>query len=447
MKTLAFPYCSKWFAFSLIAATPSLGFCADVVLQKAPPLTVRQAPAYPENLARYHFGADVKAMPQSVPLTKLQLSSNSQDNNTAEAALLCDDPTTGYELPKGQSSLLVSLANIENIENVSFLNHGAVGDYDIAVSNADVPANSPEWRTVGKGTMTDGAISPKVGPGEAKYVRISFSLTNPGRIASFGVYATPALSDFAMPRPRKVSFAESSSSFALINFNFTDLHARARALYVSSGESDQVNNMIDDQPATVYNFDASDAAPTAVIDLGRERDISRLAAVYSQQPGAIDFYVLRGLPNDLPAEQSSLQPVANVGQRADLPVAIKLGEKDLAKLKPVGSVVSTGEGRASIDFAAVTGRYVMLKWHPANTANQTFSIAQVAAFGPSKPNATTTSEENEIASDKDGKSILDNKDKEAIGEGPIGEGPGGAPPSLPPVPPFSFIPQLPPTSP
>jgi hypothetical protein len=385
-------------------------------------------------------------MPQSVPLTKLQLSSYSQDSNTAEAALLCDDPTTGYELPVGQSSLLVSLANIENVESLSFLNRGAVGDYTVAVSNADVPANSPEWRTVGKGGMTEGAISPKVGPGEAKYVRIGFNLTTPGRIASFGVYATPALSDFAMPRPRKVSFAESSAPFALISFNFTDLHARARGLYVSSGERDQINNMIDDQPGTVYNFAAGDSAPTAVIDLGRERDISRLAAIYAQQQGTVDFYVLRNLPGDLPADQSSLRPIANVGQRADLPVAIKFGEQDLAKLQPVGSVVSNGEGRASVDFSAVSGRYIMLKWHPANTTNAVFSVAQVAAFGPSKPGATTSTE-NEMAAANDGKSILDNKDKEAIGEGPIGEGPGGVPPSLPPAPPFSFIPQLPPVSP
>jgi hypothetical protein len=452
MKMLPFSHFSKWFAFSLIAATPSLAVCADIVLQKAPPLTVRQAPAYPENLARYHFGADVKAMPQSVPLTKLQLSSYSQDNNTSEAALLCDDPTTGYELPHGPSSLFVSLANIENIESLSFLNRGAVGDYTIAVSNADVPATSPEWRTVGKGKMVDGAVSPKVGPGEAKYIKVDFKLTNPGRIASFGVYATPALSDFTMPRPRKVSFAESSSNFALINFNFSDLHARARGLYVSSGESDQVNNMIDDQPATVYNFASGDVAPVAVIDLGRERNVSRMAAIYAQQPGTVDFYVLRSLPGGLPAEQSSMQPISNVSQRVDLPVALKLGEQDLANLKPVGSVVSTGEGHASIDFPAVTGRYIMLKWHPTSMKNEAFSIAQVAAFGPTKASATNPTSEEQAAAVNDGKQVFDGKStldgKEALAEGPeaLAEGPPaeGPPPSLPPGVPFTFIPEVPP---
>ena len=77
-----------------------------------------------------------------------------------------------------------------------------------------------------------------------------------------------------MPRPRKVSFEDNSAGFALINFNFSDVHAKARGLYVSSGDVNQVNYMIDDQPATAYQFASDDAAPTAVIDLGRERNLS-----------------------------------------------------------------------------------------------------------------------------------------------------------------------------
>jgi hypothetical protein len=92
--------------------------------------------------------------------------------------------------------------------------------------------------------------------GEAKYVQLNLKITHPGRIAAFGVYATPALSDFTMPRPRKVSFENESATFALISSNLSDLHTRARGLYVSSGDAAQANNMIDDQPATSYKFAA-----------------------------------------------------------------------------------------------------------------------------------------------------------------------------------------------
>ena len=92
----------------LVSSAPAL-LASEVVLQKVPPLTVDQSPAYPENLARYHLGAMVEAAPQSHPIAHLQLSSNSEDRNAAEAALLCDDPTVGYALPAGKSTLLISL--------------------------------------------------------------------------------------------------------------------------------------------------------------------------------------------------------------------------------------------------------------------------------------------------------------------------------------------------
>ena len=57
-----------------------------------------------------------KPSPDRVRGRSWRLSSNGEDQNASEAALLCDDPTIGYQLPAGQSSILVSLANIENIQ-------------------------------------------------------------------------------------------------------------------------------------------------------------------------------------------------------------------------------------------------------------------------------------------------------------------------------------------
>ena len=319
MKTTTLSSSAKSILFCAALATPSLALAGDLILQKAPPLTVEQAPAYPENVARYHLGAGVTALPQK-GAANLVLSSNGEDRNTSAAALLCDDPTTGYQLPTGKSSILVSLANIENIQSISLLNDGTKGNLSIAVSNADVPASSPEWRELNSQKMSDGPVVAKVGPGEAKYVRLTFNVTESGRIAAFGVFATPAVSDFTMPRLHKTSFEDSSPSFALINFNYTDLHARARALYASSGDLKQANKMIDDQPGSAYEFARGDANPTAVIDLGRERSLTRISAIYANQPGSVDFYVLDRLPvESAAADQSAIQQIADVPQTANLP--------------------------------------------------------------------------------------------------------------------------------
>jgi hypothetical protein len=463
MKALS-PSSISVFALSSCAAlvTSSAAF-ADVLLQKAPPLTVEQAPAYPENLARYHLGARLEASSQKNPIQGLQLSSKAEDKNTAEAALLCDDPTTGYLLPKGVSTLLISLPNIEHVESISFLNSDAKGDLTIATSSAKLTATSPQWHSADvKPDLAAGTVKATVGPTDAKYVKLTFNVTEPGRIAGLGVYSTPAVSDFTMPRPRKASFDEGSETFALITYNFTDIHTKARALYVSSGgDLKKANDMIDDQLATSYNFAADDAAPTAVIDLGKSCTLRRLSAVYAPRQGSVDFYVVDSLPVKQDAETAEfstpeVQTVANTSsavatEAVDLPKTLKITDEAFSKMKPVGSVTNSGsEGRASVDFPATTGRYVLVKWNPASQQDGAFSVAEVAAFGASKRSGNSVASDGKRTMDgkqlADGKDILDNKDIPAEGPPAPAEGPPGAPPGLPQPPPFTFIPQVPPVS-
>lgn len=416
---------------------------SELVLQKVPALTVAQSPAYPENLARYHLGAQVEAAPQSHPIAHLQLSSNSQDQNAAEAALLCDDPTVGYALPAGKSTLLISLPKIENVDRISFLNKGTKAQVTVATANAKLPAESPQWHTVVQQEVGGDSLQASVGPGEAKYIRLTFNTTEPGRIAGFGVYATPRVSDFTAPRTRQLPVQDKSDSFALISYTLTDIHAKARALYVSSGSDlRQANSMIDDQPATAYSFGGDDASPTAVIDLGKVSTLRRLSAVYSPRAGKMDFYVLNTVPGAVGSDSS----------------AVRLDEASLANLKSVGSVLDDGaQGRASIDFPATSGRYVMVRWTGAAQQEASFALAEVAAFGAAGQRQTLLAANTEtsggaIESEQydgktliDGKTMIDTKDMPA--EGPVEAPAEGPPPSLPQPPPFSFVPVLAPISP
>jgi hypothetical protein len=224
------------------------------------------------------------------------------------------------------------------------------------------------------------------------------------------------------------------ASFALINYN---VRTNARTLYVSSGTDLMLaNNMIDDQAATTFGFSAQDNSPIAVIDLGKVSTVRRLSAIYSARAGAVDFYLLQTLPGTDGGNNS-----------------LKFDDKVFTKLKPVGSAVDDGtQGRASVDFPATTGRYVMLRWSPASHADTSFTVAEISAFSPSSgnllasnrdfSNAQTTSDSKDIADSKD---ISDSKDIPE--EAPVEPPAEGPPPSLPNPPPFTFIPQLVPTSP
>jgi len=412
----------------------------ELTLQKVPPITVEQAPAYPENLARYHFGAQVETAPQNGAASNLVLSTSSEDKNTSEAALLCDDPTTGYALSSGNKTLVITLSKIESIDSISFLNHGVKGSVKIATSNSKLPADSAQWHLVSEQELTGAAFHAKVGPGEAKYVKLTFSVIEPGRIASLGVYSAPSVAAFTMPRTRKLNL-ERTGGFALISYNLTDVHAKSRAVYVSSGdEIREANNMIDDQSATTYKFASDDSEPTAIIDLGRVTNLRRITALYTPRPGTVNFYVLESLP----------------GHQPNAPKTLKLDDAALANLKAVGSV-SDGTGRAAIDFPETTGRYILVKWAGAAQSDAPFSVAEIAAFGGNRPGNLIAANSSATAGDRiesDGKSVADGKDlgsgkdfsKDMPEEGP--EAPAeGPPPALPPPPPFTFVPELLPTSP
>jgi hypothetical protein len=229
------------------------------------------------------------------------------------------------------------------------------------------------------------------------------------------------------------------ATFALINYSLASTR-QARALYVSSGNDLKLaNSMIDDQSATSFGFSAGDNSPTAVIDLGKVSTVRHLAATYSARPGSIDFYVMKSLPGTAEDHSSNTW---------------KLDDKTFASLKPVGSAVDDGtQGRASVDFPATTGRYVMLRWTPASQADSAFTVAEVTASGPNQRNLIASSRnfssatsEHKVAADSkdvaDSKDISDSKDVPEVAEPPA-EGP---PPPLPNPPPFTFIPQLEPVS-
>jgi hypothetical protein len=402
-KTCGF-ICSLFFVYAS-------SFAGDLVLEKVPPITVAQAPSYPENLARYYYGARVEA------------------SHGSAAALLCDDPTVGYALPTGATTLLVSFSKIENVDSISFLNLAAKGSVKIAISSAKLPADSPQWRQVTQQELSSDVIKAKVGPTEAKYIRLTFDVSEQGRIAALGIYSTPSLSAFTMPRARNLSAEEKSQTFSLISCNLADVHARSRVLYVTSGDDIiKASNMIDGQPGSTYTFGAADGTPATVIDLGKPTTLRRIVALYAARHAAVDFYVLQSLPGAQSAQ------------------GLQLNDATLAKLTPVGSVLDEGAGRAAVDFPEMTGRYILVKWAPVGQQDAPFSVAEISAFGTTT-NLTFAAIGSRINSD--GKSVdpkdygLGKEAKEIPAEAPPAEGP---PVGLPQPPPFVFVPLVQPTS-
>ena len=395
--------------FASVTPTPA----ADLLLQKVPALTIEQAPLYPQNLARIDLGARVDVTPKA--------------DSVQSTALLSGDPKAGCSLSSGTHSVLISLARIEHINSCGFINVDAKGTVMIATAIANLDPASPQWRDAGKTDLSNGALTAKIGPTDAKYVRLTFDLTEAGRVSDLGVYGMPGVADFTTPRPRRAIEGE----IAQASYNLTDLHTKARVLYVSSGvDTRRSNRMIDDQPSTTYSFAASDNAPAAIIDLGREMTLRRISVLSSPGAGTANFYVLDVLPVST----------------SNIPDTLRLDERMLAGMKSVGSASDDGTGRAAVDFSETSGRYVLVKWSLGTPS--IFSVAEIAAFGRAPANmlfaANRVIDPKSVSDAKDGKDAKDFKDIPAEGPEAPAEGP---PPGLPQPPPFVFIPQIVPTSP
>ena len=396
---------------------------ADLVLQKVPPLTA-QAPNYPQNLARFDLGA--------------QIESDEPADASSSIPFLSGDPASVYALRTGTTRLLISLAQIENLDSIAFLNSEARGTVIIAISSAKLSPESPQWHDARREELSNGLISARIGPTEAKYVRLTFNVGIAGRISSLGIYSAAAVSDFTMPRARKIAAGSSADAMAKANYNLADLHAKARTTFVSSGDDLKLAyNMIDGQPGTTYGFAANDAAPAAIIDLGHSVSVNRISTFSTPSSTAVTFYLLGALPGN------------NTG------ASLRIDPQTLAAFRTVGTGHDDGSGRVAVNFEETTGRYVMLVWTPsARSAN--FSVAELAVFGPASNGrllAANTSGNNPSNSSDD-KTVRDFKDtkdfsKEVPGEGPAEEqAPSEGPaPELPRPPPFVFIPRVVPTSP
>jgi hypothetical protein len=133
-----------------------------------------QSAVSPQNIARVKLGARV-------------------DDKIAEAALLSDQPTMGYSLSDGRTELVLSLAKIENIDIVSFINNGAVGTVTISTSNSKLANASSQWHQIAKQNLSAQITKVKLGPTEAKYVKFSFDVAKSGRISTLAVYPTTSL--------------------------------------------------------------------------------------------------------------------------------------------------------------------------------------------------------------------------------------------------------------
>ena len=315
-----------------------------------------------KNLARMNCGAKIQCI---LPSGQTAVVATSEAENKGAAALIMDDDTLSVPLQEGQTTFIITLPATSLVDRFSFVNENATarGKLKIAVSNHQLAAASSKWVEVdGHIPFTNKRLFNVSMMGvEARYVKLSFDVEKGGRIAALGLYGDETLQRFAQ-RQHQLTWVANTSNIALrdedrLNFNFANLYAKARVVYVSSGSTPSARRMIDDDSETGFRFSPADPHPTVIVELSESERLNRVSALYEMASGRMDVYLLKELGEN-PGDLGGAKPVASVTDRS-------------------------GDGKAAVDFDPQGARYVALRWTPegGRTGKNTFEVAEINAFG------------------------------------------------------------------
>jgi hypothetical protein len=329
-----------------------------------------------KNLARMNCGASIDLIGADGRVVIVT------DKESSPSNLLFDDDTLNYSLPEGDTTFVISFPRTSMLDRFAFVNENgsASGEMKVAVSNYRLPAHSSKWIEVNGATSFSGKrlFDLSLAGTEARYVKLSFHVTKAGSIAGLSLYGAQSLQKFAARQRGAIRVTNSAATRRLedmLNFNFANLYARARIVFISSGVQENAKRMIDDDVITSFQFAPSDPHPTVIVELADRERLHRVSAVYKMEKGRLDVFLLPELGEN-PGELSDLKPIASV-------------------------VDADGSGKAALDFDTHGARFVALRWTPATNSNtgQGFEVAELSAFGEMPLSMLTTQETPDIYAD------------------------------------------------
>lgn len=305
----------------------------------------------------WNVAAGAEAAHRQIPLNLARPSAGAQlvvaGGNSDTAALLRDDDPLGYPLGAGDTSMTLTLPQIEVLKRFNFLNLTAAGKVTVSVSTGK--GADATWREVQSKTFagTD-VVTCDFGSVEARQVKIDFHLDAPGRVDTFGLFGLKTLSAAASGR-----YAAQGEEKKALLYNYAVSSPDAGVVMVSPGEDiKEAQAMADGDVGTSFAFKTTDPEPMAVVDLGTSRTLNRVSASFKSGPGHLDVYLLAD-PMDKSALAKGTAPrtIQDV-IKTDFPA----GHEPILTAETGQQV---GLNRLSGNVNAQSGRYLVLNFHPA----------------------------------------------------------------------------------
>ena len=289
---------------------------------------------------------------------------------THSMRLLTEDSAETYTLPPGKLIVTLDLGDYFNVDELIFYSLTAQGLVSVAYSNV-LGKNKPTiWKPFAENVVYDKKRTIEIDTKEidARYIRITFNSHQSGDIANLSMLGTEPINISDKRKNPEALENFVSSKDEVFERNLAALHRGTNISHVSSGNLDGVEDMLDNDFRTGYEFDHNDKSPVLIATMPEGKDINKVSVLaHTNHPGTIEFYVVEGIPISENSDSASVSTTMKNGVKK-----VVLSPDFFEKNKPIHTeeVHPQSDWRVSTDeLKEQNGKYIVMRWIPAEGAS------------------------------------------------------------------------------
>lgn len=250
----------------------------------------------PKNLARWHMGATLVLI-QDEQFQRIQVPDVGYFD---ESVFLSDNSALTYKIDEGQHNYIIDLGDFMRVSRFFLNNQSAAGTFELLSSDTLEDLDSRFWVKLSDKVSFEKGVIPSVSftEVETRYILVRFDIESAGTIGNFG--ATGPLNitqaDFNLGKGEAEEEVIQAQS-PVIDYDFASGYTGTRIAYISGGDLDTINRLIDEDPTTSYVFPSTEEC-VIILDLKKETQMRTIVANYrSEVPGLVQVYMVDSLPN------------------------------------------------------------------------------------------------------------------------------------------------------
>jgi hypothetical protein len=304
------------------------------------------------NIARPVFGT--RLIGQVLPAGALAA-------DAGEQLLLGMDKGGACRLAPGNSTFIIDLGNLRNIDRLALRSLSATGSVSMDGAAISTTTGAGDWtELVAQATLQPGAaLDQDFAFASIRYLRLRFTLAAEGTVSNLTVTGddtVPQAVSAITTTTQDIYSQPAEAAAQTVPFDFATPYTGARISHVSSGSAQNAQAMVDDDQSTFYTFASTDREHILLLDIAAAYLVRRLSLSMQAGPGLLQLYNLHTLPDFLAGETGA----DAAGRIIDVPAAYLAGLVPFAERRFIGVVNQT-----QVDFQELRARWLLIRWTPA----------------------------------------------------------------------------------